>query len=256
YTWEAAQVYSEAQVQLKTDQCASVRAAPIQHHGPSGVYREPLRGDGANGNRTWEGRVGVGGGSDVGGGGDIDVALFMARSAIQAINIMGASAWIYWQAINGASATNRNAIKWGLFTIPFNRLSNETAPPLDIVFSKKFFVLKQLAQGSPRGSHPLQVDAGNGCHHCVAAFYHPTRQFVSIFIVNQQDTSYDLDFSFVSFGRFDPESLCQMEMWRTSPTEDASLIASQSYADMPGSFSATALGLSITSIVFSNVTWM
>ncbi|GJP53677.1 hypothetical protein CLOM_g12834 [Closterium sp. NIES-68] len=190
------------------------------------------------------------------GGGDIDVALFMARSAIQAINIMGASAWIYWQAINGASATNRNAIKWGLFTIPFNRLSNETAPPLDIVFSKKFFVLKQLAQGSPRGSHPLQIDAGNGCHHCVAAFYHPTRQFVSIFIVNQQDTSYDLDFSLVSFGRFDLESPCHMEMWRTSPTEDASLIASQSYADMPGSFSATALGLSITSIVFSNVTWM
>ncbi|CAI6006080.1 unnamed protein product [Closterium sp. NIES-64] len=73
------------------------------------------------------------------GGGQIDVALFLARSAIQSINIMGASAWIYWQAINGASETNVNAIKWGLFTIPFNRLSNETAPPLDIVLTKKVF---------------------------------------------------------------------------------------------------------------------
>ncbi|CAI7921602.1 unnamed protein product, partial [Closterium sp. NIES-53] len=149
------------------------------------------------------------------GGGQIDVALFLARSAIQSINIMGASAWIYWQAINGASETNVNAIKWGLFTIPFNRLSNETAPPLDIVLTKKFYVLKQLAQGSPRDSLPVQIDSSNGCHHCVAAFYHPIKHFISIFIVNQQDSSYDLTFTFTAFGLLDPLSPCTMEMWRT-----------------------------------------
>ncbi|CAI5464143.1 unnamed protein product [Closterium sp. Yama58-4] len=180
------------------------------------------------------------------GGNQIDVALFLARSAIQSINIMGASAWIYWQAINGASETNVNAIKWGIFTIPFNRLSDETAPPLDIVLTKKFYVLKQLAHGSPRDSMPLQIDSSNGCQHCVAAFYHPTKHFISIFVVNQQDSSYDLTFTFTAFGLFDSQSPCEMEMWRTSTSEDASLVSSQSFADMPSSFAVTAEGLSMT----------
>ncbi|CAI5501626.1 unnamed protein product [Closterium sp. Naga37s-1] len=119
------------------------------------------------------------------GGEDTDVGLFMMRSAIQAIIIMGASAWIYWQSINPYLPNNPNSAKWGLFTITHNNVSDPAVVPLEITFSKKNHMMKQMARASPRGSMPLRIETTNGCHHCVASFFNPDKNFISIYIVNQ-----------------------------------------------------------------------
>ncbi|CAI5529415.1 unnamed protein product [Closterium sp. Naga37s-1] len=155
------------------------------------------------------------------GGEDTDVGLFMARSAIQAINIMGASAWIYWQAINPYLPNNPNSAKWGLFTITHNNVSDPAVVPLEITFSKKFHMMKQMARASPRGSMPLRIETTNGCHHCVASFFNPDKNFISIYIVNQDGDDYSITFEFEFFGLMDGSRPCVVEVQRTSTSEDA-----------------------------------
>ncbi|CAI5475123.1 unnamed protein product [Closterium sp. Yama58-4] len=104
------------------------------------------------------------------GGADTDVGLFLMRSAIQAINIMGASAWIYWQAINPYLPNNPNSAKWGLFTITHDNVTDPTIVPLEITFSKKFYLMKQMARASPRGSMPLRIDTSDGQTATKASF--------------------------------------------------------------------------------------
>ncbi|CAI5970061.1 unnamed protein product [Closterium sp. NIES-65] len=190
------------------------------------------------------------------GGEDTDVGLFMMRLAIQAINIMGASAWIYWQAINPYLPNNPNSAKWGLFTITHNNVSDPAIVPLEITFSKKFHMMKQMARASPRGSMPLRIETTNGCHHCVASFFNPDKNFISIYIVNQDGDDYSITFKFEFFGLMDGSRPYVVEVQRTSASEDAEVVATKSYDDMPQSLAVTAKGRSITTIMISNVVWL
>ncbi|CAI5979395.1 unnamed protein product [Closterium sp. NIES-64] len=69
-------------------------------------------------------------------GNDVGVMLFIARQIVQAVNTMGASAWIFWQAVSGV-ATNPDAfLKWGLLAVRIYRLNDTEVKPLDLVMSK------------------------------------------------------------------------------------------------------------------------
>ncbi|CAI6010771.1 unnamed protein product [Closterium sp. NIES-65] len=190
------------------------------------------------------------------GGEDTDVGLFMMRFAIQAINIMGASAWIYWQAINPYLPNNPNSAKWGLFTITHNNVSDPAIVPVEITFSKKFHMMKQMARASPKGSMPLRIETTNGCHHCVASFFNPDKNFISIYIVNQDGDDYSITFKFELFGLMDGSRPYVVEVQRTSASEDAEVVATKSYDDMPQSLAVTAKGRSITTKMISNVVWL
>ncbi|GJP32112.1 hypothetical protein CLOM_g16645 [Closterium sp. NIES-68] len=190
------------------------------------------------------------------GGADVDVGLFMMRSAIQAINIMGVSAWIYWQAINPILPGNPNSAKWGLFGITHNNVSDPTIIPLVITFSKKFYMLKQMSLASRRDSMPLRISTADGCHHCIAAFFNPDKNFISIFIVNQDGADYTVTFTFESFALLDASSPCVVEVQRTSESEDAAVVTTDSYATMLRTLPVTAVGRSITTIMISNVVWL
>ncbi|CAI5979093.1 unnamed protein product [Closterium sp. NIES-64] len=214
---------------------------------------------------VWLARVGMGVGKEVwvseigpmwAGGEDTDVGLFMMRSAIQAINIMGASAWIYWQPITPDLPTNPNSFRWGLLTIKHNGVSDPTVIPLEMTFSKKFYMMKQMARASPRGSVPLRIDTSDGCHHCIASFFNPDKNFISIYIVNQDGGDYSISFKFEFFGLMDGASPCVVEVQRTSESEDAEVVSTDSLTEMPQTLPVTALGRSITTIMISNVVWL
>ncbi|CAI5511638.1 unnamed protein product [Closterium sp. Naga37s-1] len=187
------------------------------------------------------------------GGNDVGVMLFTARQIVQTINIMGASAWIFWQAVSGV-ATNPDAfLKWGLIAIRIYRLNDTEVKPLDLVISKKLYMLQQFVRGAPRGSLPLRIDTSGGCQHCIAAFFHPDQHFVSIFIVNQRNVTHTATFQFEDFVPFDAGQACVVETYRTSATENNTLLATQSYTDLPASVQVAALGSSMTSVVLRNV---
>ncbi|CAI7897628.1 unnamed protein product, partial [Closterium sp. NIES-53] len=187
------------------------------------------------------------------GGNDVGVMLFTARQIVQTINIMGASAWIFWQAVSGV-ATNPDAfLKWGLIAIRIYRLNDTEVKPLDLVISKKLYMLQQFVQGAARGSLPLRIDTSDGCQHCIAAFFHPDQHFVSIFIVNQRDTTHSATFQIEDFVPFQTGQACVLETYRTSATENNTLLATQSYSDVPVSIQVAALGSSMTSVVLRNV---
>ncbi|CAI5975071.1 unnamed protein product [Closterium sp. NIES-64] len=214
---------------------------------------------------VWLARVGMGVGKEVwvseigpmwAGGEDTDVGLFMMRSAIQAINIMGASAWIYWQPIAPTLPSNPNMFKWALLTIKHNGVSDPTVIPLEMTFSKKFYMMKQMARASPRGSVPLRIDTSDGCHHCIASFFNPDKNFISIYIVNQDGGDYIISFKFEFFGLMDGGSPCVVEVQRTSESEDAEVVSTDSLTEMPQTLPVTALGRSITTIMISNVVWL
>ncbi|CAI5977302.1 unnamed protein product [Closterium sp. NIES-65] len=186
-------------------------------------------------------------------GNDVGVMLFTARQIVQAVNIMGASAWIFWQAVSGV-ATNPDAfLKWGLLAVRIYRLNDTEVKPLDLVISKKLYMLQQFVRGAPQGSLPLRIDMSCGCQHCIAAFFHPDQHFVSIFIVNQRDTTHTATFQFEEFVPFDAGQECVVETYRTSATENNTLVATQSYSDVPASIQVPALGSSMTSVVLRNV---
>ncbi|CAI7871628.1 unnamed protein product [Closterium sp. NIES-53] len=214
---------------------------------------------------VWLARVGMGVGKEVwvseigpmwAGGEDTDVGLFMMRSAIQAINIMGASAWIYWQPISPDLPTNPNSFRWGLLTIKHNNVSDPTVIPLEMTFSKKFYMMKQMARASPRGSVPLRIDTSDGCHHCIASFFNPDKNFISIYIVNQDGGDYSISFKFEFFGLMDGSSPCVVEVQRTSESEDAEVVSTDSLTEMPQTLPVTALGRSLTTVMISNVVWL
>ncbi|CAI5534024.1 unnamed protein product, partial [Closterium sp. Naga37s-1] len=187
-------------------------------------------------------------------GNDVGVMLFTARQIVQAVNIMGASAWTFWQAVSAIVGTNPDYfLKWGLLAIRHYRLNDTEVKPLDLVISKKLYMLQQFVRGAPRGSLPLRIDTSDGCHHCIAAFFQPDQHFVSIFIVNQRNTTLSATIQFEDFVLFDTAQECVLETYRTSATENNTLVATQSYTDVPASIQVAALGSSMTSVVLRNV---
>ncbi|CAI5491403.1 unnamed protein product [Closterium sp. Naga37s-1] len=164
-------------------------------------------------------------------GNGVGVMLLTARQIVQAVNIMGASTWIFW----------------------IYRLNDTEVKPLDLVISKKLYMMQQFVCGAPRGSLPLRIDTSDGCQHCIAAFFHPDQHFVSIFIVNQRDTTHTSTFQIEDFVPFDVGQDCVLETYRTSATENNTLVATQRYTDVPASIQVAALGSSMTSVVLRNV---
>ncbi|CAI5948794.1 unnamed protein product [Closterium sp. NIES-64] len=159
-------------------------------------------------------------------GNDFGVMLFTARQIVETVNIMGASAWIFWQAVSGVGGNNPDAfLKWGLLAVRIYRLNDTEVKPLDLVISKKLYMLQQFVRGAPRGSLPLRIHTSDGCQHCIAAFFHPDQHFVSIFHRQPARHNTHSDIFIRGFVPFDAGQECVLETYRTSATENNTLVA-------------------------------
>ncbi|CAI5996213.1 unnamed protein product [Closterium sp. NIES-65] len=95
-------------------------------------------------------------------------------------------------------------------------------PPFSVVYSKKYFVMKQLVQGAPKGSKPLQVTTAQGCHHCVAAFYSAARRQLAVFVANQDGDDYPVSLAIDSFAAENSAAPVQVKIGWSNPMADIS----------------------------------
>ena len=171
-------------------------------------------------------------------GKDLDIALFMGRRIVEAVNILGVSAWFYWQPIDSVPF-------WSLINIDWS--SPAADAPFPIGFSKKYWVLRHFTTYAKPGSMQMSVSNWT-CAHCVAAFYHPVAHTLSLFIVNQQQWRV-------------PVTL-DLSAWRATSTAPSVTARRTSYYENMAKIAVrtvgrkivlTALGQSLTSLVVTGV---
>lgn len=174
-------------------------------------------------------------------GSDLGMSLYMARQIIESVNIMGASAWCYWQPIDSYFAwTLVNVSRW------------DVNAPLDYVFSKKYFILKQFSWNAGPGSYALNLNATSDCRHGVAAFYDLSKRSLSIFAVNQQPGNRSMVFNLQGYRQVVTTIPISTTHYRTSLLENFAQAAAPS-ADLSAPFQLDLLGRSFSTVVISNI---
>ncbi|GJP54585.1 hypothetical protein CLOM_g13657 [Closterium sp. NIES-68] len=110
-------------------------------------------------------------------GSSYDLSLYMMRNVIESVNILEASAYVYWQVFDPNEA-------WSMFGLNWSYPPGYTGPTDPPTKLKRFWMFKQFTDLASQGSLPLWVP--RKCRHTVAAFYSRGRRSVSVFIVNQR----------------------------------------------------------------------
>ncbi|GJP44581.1 hypothetical protein CLOM_g3960 [Closterium sp. NIES-68] len=172
-----------------------------------------------------------------------DVTLYVARQVIESINILEASAYVYWQAIDPHPAWTLIKIPWGY---PLKKAAGEIQQQ-GILLAKRYWVFRQFAKFAPQGSRPLRVPYS--CWHSVAAFYNEKYSFVSVFFVNQKAKTVKLKFGLDQFRTNvgNPTRVIgHRTTWKDSYAE--ALIAKGK-----SSVTITLEGQSFMSLVFTNI---
>lgn len=171
-------------------------------------------------------------------GSDLDLGLLMARTITESVNYMGASAFVYWQAIDKTP-------RFSLITVNWDMAQRNSYPH---VVLKKFWVMKHFTSFAPPGSIPLLPGSSTGCEHCVTAFYNPKNASLALFITNQQGSSTDLRFSL----DFTAQQPAVALVYRTSISESFAQVATVSIPRLRD-FTITVPRRSLTTYVFMNV---
>lgn len=172
-------------------------------------------------------------------GSDLDLGLVMARTITETVNYMGASAFVYWQAIDKTP-------RFSLININWDMTQRNSYPH---VVLKKFWVLKHFTSFAPPGSIPLLPGSSTGCEHCVTAFFDPKSNRLALFVTNQNASSQDLTFSLQGFRVTEPVKAL---VYRTSISESFEQVGTVSIS-RKSSFTITVRGRSLTTYVFMNV---
>ncbi|GJP47195.1 hypothetical protein CLOM_g6416 [Closterium sp. NIES-68] len=146
------------------------------------------------------------------GGEDMDVALFMARSIIAAINILEATGWVFWQAIDPVAS-------WALIHIDWSKTPDESTVYTPPTVSKKFWILKHFTSLAPAGSKRLYVNKAK-CSYGIAAFYTPKKRMISVFVVNQKATPRTVKIHIPWWFLRNVGGKSKVHSWRTSYADD------------------------------------
>lgn len=172
-------------------------------------------------------------------GGDIDIAIFMARTIIESVNIMRASAWVYWQAIDTTETYSLFNVRWN----PANSYPH--------VLRKKYYTLLHFTTFATPGSVAIPPDS-TACQHCITSFYNKMQRTLAVFVAHQQEASKQVQVSVKGFQVADSGSPSPVQVYRTSLGENMQSLGAVSEG-FTSSLAFTALGRSLTTVVFTNV---
>ncbi|GJP54593.1 hypothetical protein CLOM_g13665 [Closterium sp. NIES-68] len=169
-----------------------------------------------------------------------DVSLYMARNVIETVNIMEASAYVYWQAYDLGSG-------WSLIDFPTNynpgfQGAMKTPKP-----NKRFWMFKHFTMLAKPGSKPLKV--GSDCSHGISAFYNPGDNRVTVFLVNQQAKERRVTINLQGFRR-NVGGSTRVVVRRTS---FATNLGKKVYTRFGGKATLTVWGQSLVSVTFTNM---
>ncbi|GJP70071.1 hypothetical protein CLOP_g1057 [Closterium sp. NIES-67] len=145
-------------------------------------------------------------------GDDMGVALYMARSIIASLNILEASGWVYWQAMDPSST-------WGLINIDWSKTPDSSTVYTPPTVSKKFWIMKHFTSLAPPGSRRLVLNKV-ACNYGIAAFYMPKKRLISVFVVNQKATSRKVKIFLTLWFQKNVGGTSKVLSWRTSYSED------------------------------------
>ncbi|CAI5520091.1 unnamed protein product [Closterium sp. Naga37s-1] len=174
------------------------------------------------------------------GGHPYDLSLYVMRTVMEAVNLLHASAFVYWMAYDPD-------IGWAIVRFPWTFPAGYSGPIPKPVLSKRYYMFKMLTSLVRPGSQPLVMPSK--CWHGIAGFYHAGGLTVSVFVVNQKPTAAQLSVSLAGF-RMNVNGRTRAVVRRTSWTQDmAEVVLSQGKA----AASVTIQGRSFVSIHFTNV---
>ncbi|CAI5516840.1 unnamed protein product [Closterium sp. Naga37s-1] len=173
-------------------------------------------------------------------GTDLQLAMYMARTVTEHINIMGVAAWYYWMAVE---PKNRG---WGL--VRFNGDCGESVDSIVLAFSKQYYVMKHFARAVPPGARI--VDMVTKCEHGVVAAYSPQHKRLTILVTNQSFKDFLLTLRVQDFIPRDPSVPVLMHVHRTSVKEDYELI-DQMNVQVPGNATLSATDITINAVPIS-----
>ncbi|CAI5485041.1 unnamed protein product [Closterium sp. Yama58-4] len=166
-------------------------------------------------------------------GTDLQLAMYMARTATEHINIMGVAAWYYWMAVEP------NTHGWGL--IRFLGDCGENVESMKLTFSKQYYVMKHFTRAVPVGARIVVME--QKCEHGVVVAYSPQHRRLAILVTNQSFKDFLLTLRLLDFLPADPSVPVLMHVHRTSVKEDYEMV-DQMNVKVPGN--ATALSTDIT----------
>lgn len=169
----------------------------------------------------------------------LDLALNMASTIVQAINFMGAAAWVHWQALDSHPA-------WGIIRMAWSggNLSHDRG--------KSYFALMQFTKLAVPGSASIVPDANSDCRKGITAFHDPSQNKLTLFFVNQGDSTRDVRVSLEGFQQADGAQPCTLRLFRTSEKQSFKELLTQQ-VDIAQPIAAQVRERSLTSLVIDNI---
>ncbi|CAI5470221.1 unnamed protein product [Closterium sp. Yama58-4] len=171
----------------------------------------------------------------------LEIAVYMARSIAQHINIMGVEAWYHWLPVQSFNRANWGPIqaKWKSFG------------PIRPKLTKQFFGMLHFTRWIHRGSYPLFIR--NECKHSIVAAYSPKARRLSVTIANQQSKEFRVNLKISGFDRWNRKKSTLRQVRRTSLKENYKRIYKEYSWDAITSSHVTIQGNSITTVGWTNV---
>lgn len=167
----------------------------------------------------------------------------LARTVIEVVNYMGASAFILWQAID----------KTPRFSLVYITWDNALRSSLPHVVTKKFWALKMFTRFAPPGSIPLTPTSLNACEHCTVAFYNPATRFLAFFVVNQKGAAKRIRLSLRGFAAARRGAPNRLIVFRTSGKENFKRTGARDVVLPGANVVVTAEARTLTTFVFTNI---
>ncbi|CAI7849711.1 unnamed protein product [Closterium sp. NIES-53] len=168
-----------------------------------------------------------------------DLSLYMARNVIETVNILQASAYVYW-------LTYDSDPRWAMIHFPWNYPAGYTGTVKNPKRSKRWYIFKMLTSLAKPGSQPLTIPAE--CSHGIAAFFNEADSVVSLFIVNQKAEPKQLSVNLQGF-RINSRGITKAIVRRTSWVYNMV----QSEVMTGGTADLTIEGQSFVSVHFTSV---
>ncbi|GJP38213.1 hypothetical protein CLOM_g22680 [Closterium sp. NIES-68] len=178
-------------------------------------------------------------------GTDMQLAMYMARTVTEHINILGVAAWYYWMAVEGPNRV------WGLIRWKGECKDGEGADGMDLMISKQYHVMKHFTRAVPPGARIVKMS--QKCEHGVVAAYSPEHRRVAMVVTNQSFKDFLLTLRLLDFIPVDPAVPVLVHVHRTSVKEDYELIDQMNIA-VPGNGTTNATDITINSVPISLTT--
>ena len=147
-------------------------------------------------------------------GTELEIAIFMGRSIAEHINILGASAWFHFLALQVM-----NNVQWGAM------MQNMYASTPDPVITKQFYATLHYSRYITEGSRILKMQSS--CKHGVVAAYTPDEHRLTVTAANQRNETFHIYLRFNGFHLHKLVKAAQVEHYVTNETLNHELVKSE-----------------------------